>query len=32
MFTGVTRNKANISIEPQINKFLDTANKFDINI
>ena len=27
MFTGITRNEANISIETYINKFLDITNK-----
>ena len=27
MFTGTTRNEANISIETYINKFLDITNK-----
>ena len=27
MFTGVTRNEVNISIEPYINKFLEITNK-----
>ena len=31
MFTGITRNEANISIEPHINKFLH-INNFDKNI
>ena len=32
MFTGMTRNEANISIEHYMNKFLNRMNKFDTNI
>ena len=32
MFTGMTRNEANIAIEPYINKFLDITSKSDTNI
>ena len=32
MFNGMSRNEANILIEPYINRFLQKTNKLDTNI